>query len=221
MTAIKGYAYIIARNLIGLLLILSGAISLWRTLPFFLDRLGRQLLQFGQFNTSITNIVLDIIPIVLGIAVLRQRARGIATAYCLLGIITEAVFVFALRRYYPEHFLYLSLYVAGAIFLLIPRPRITVLNPPAEPNDRHWRRWLLASLQGEGVRPVRDRFQKGFGSRLLIVTIHLTFIVVAVLFAFPLFMGGAYWLVALVMVAVYAIACADRKDNRQQDFATF
>jgi hypothetical protein len=71
MTAIKEYTYISARNVIGLLLIGSGAIPLWRYLLFYADvRYFRQLFEFGAFITFANTIVLDVIPIVLGIAIL-------------------------------------------------------------------------------------------------------------------------------------------------------
>jgi hypothetical protein len=153
MTAVKEYAYIIARSVVGVLLILSGAIVLGRSLQV-LFHAGplRYLFGWGNLYTFLVNAVLDIIPIVLGVAVLRQRARALATAYCLLGVATETLRFLFRYHFGLEHLLYLAVYTAGTIFLLIPRPRISVRNAPAEPDEANWRVWLLASLQGEGRR---------------------------------------------------------------------
>jgi hypothetical protein len=56
---------------------------------------------------------------------------------------------------------------------VVRRPRIPVWNPPKQPDDSNWRKWLLASLQGDGIRPVRDRFLKGVAGTIIPVLVVL------------------------------------------------
>jgi hypothetical protein len=205
MSAIKEYAYLGARMSVGLLLIVAGTMDLWATWLGFVTGRGPRFHLWPLYG-FVVGLPLAIVPIVLGIAVLRQRARGLATGYCLLALMAEAFG----WSYHPHegraNLMYAALYAAATIVLLIPNPRFRIRNPPASPEGANWRRWLLASLQGEGVIPVRDRFQRGFGSALTVTIVVLSLFVVVLLFGLPVILGMVPRSAMLITIPVGLLA---------------
>jgi hypothetical protein len=200
MGAFKGYIYLVARSAIALTLIVTGAVEL---LPLIYAAFDQRFMS----GWVIFSFAVNAVQAGVGTALLRGRARGLATVLCLGGALIELfgidlsqhMFLSQLPRLPRESLIrwdgfdpflirlfFLPFYASATIFLLLPQPRIPVRNAPAEPDDRLWRKWLLASLQGEGVRPVRDRFMRGALVKTFPVLGAITFMIVLLPVAFLL-----------------------------------
>jgi len=196
MPAIKAYAHLVLRFVIGVALLMPGAWGLWRLfLPFV--RIGRFPLGWIATADFLPAFALNALPVAAGIAVLRWRARGFAALYCLL----VAPFEFARPSYFFPDDALMAFYAIAFLFLLLPTPRMPVRNPPAEPDEKNWRKWLLASLQGEGVRPVRDRFTKGFLAKAVQVLGVGAIVVIALAVGMPLLNTGVPSFFAIIVAA--------------------
>ncbi len=198
-SALRAYAYVAARLAVAAALVGDGLFDLVGISAPIAHRAG--FLTFADFYRFAVVAVIDCAQIVLGIALARQRARTLLTGYCLALALFEALkgTIFgpeffhgslvnaAFFDYLPR----LAIYTVAFIFLLIPLPRVPVWHPPAEPGEKTWRKWLLASLQGEGVRPMRDRFSRGFLARVVPAMVILVLFVIAEAIALPLWAAGA------------------------------
>ena len=154
---------------------------------------------FSSFYLALT--LASLATLAAGIAILRQRARALCVGVCAIGLAAMLLFYQGSGRVVPE----LGgafVFGLGLLFLLTPRPRIPIRNPPASPDGANWRRWLLASLQGEGVRPLRDRFQLGVVAVLIVLAISIPAAIVVVMARHT---GGAILALIPAVLAVLAM----------------
>jgi len=196
MQIVKAYAHFALRVLIGATLVAYGGWALWH---FFEPALRyRQLgLNFIDIYKGVFLLARNGAPLLAGILVLRWRARGLVAAYCLAAGLLDFV-----RPDFPAPRIFIAAFLlATCVFLVLPTPRMPVLNPPAEPDEKNWHRFLLASLQGEGIRPVRDRFTKRFLTISIRVGAALVMLAIAVVVGTPLLLAGAPKLLVLPVLA--------------------